>query len=339
MANDLMNGGAGAGAGAAGTSGAGGADGAAGTQGGQGLGSQQYGGSQGGQQYGGQSQYGQQGQNPWEADPRFRGKQPADIWKSYSELEKKLGGLPDLEKRVGEWERFGNAWKPYLERLGWDPNRLASIVEAAARGNQGAQQQLRDATQGAQGQQSQSSWLDAMTPESQEKWITQRVDQARAEGRQEMQQVAQTLVDYFNRFGDLALRAVEQKFAQLPENVRPKLAINDLLQEAVNIATNRYDPLEWAARIRTAEPQDAVEARIRADERAKVLAENKNSAMTTFAGSSGGAARTLRPRNSVAPQGPSGAMNGQGVPRVPESAAIASARDRFAGKWDQISQG
>ena len=283
----------------------------------------QFGGGQQSGQFNGQSTQGGAQALPWESDQRFRGKQAGDVWKSYTELEKKLGGLPEMEKALQQWQQFGNSWKPYLESVGWDPQRLAKALEAAA-----ARQQ---AAQGGQGGQPQMGWGDALTPEQQERWIGDRFTQFEQKSQQQMQQVATALVDYFNRFGDLAMRAIEQKFMQLPENIRPKIAINDLLQEAVNIATNRYDPLEWAAKIKTAEPQEAIEARIRADERAKVEAELKNRQLTTFSGSGTGSPRTMRPR------GPLGnAQAGQPAPRMSEANAISAGRERFVSKWNEI---
>ena len=285
-----------------------------------------------GQSSGGQGSFngagGAPGAMPWESDERFRGKGPEDVWKSYTEAQKKLGGLPDIEKKLGQWEQFGKAWEPYLQRVGYDPSRLAHMLEQAAH----AAQQRGQPQQAQQLMQQAQSWADAMTPESQEKWIDNRFTQASQQGQQQMQQVATALVDYFNRFGDLAMRAIEKKFDQLPENIRPKISVNDLLQEAVNIATNRYDPLEWAAKIRTAEPEETLRERIRTEERAKLEAENKNRSLTTFAGASTGAPRTLRPRNPVA-----AAQAGQGVPRVPEAEMIGRARDRFAEKWTDIA--
>lgn len=271
------------------------------------------------------------GSMPWESDERFRGKGPADVWKSYTELQKKAGGLPDLEKRVQEWEKFGQAWEPYLKHVGWDPNRLAQALERAAanarqQGNMQQANQLQN--------QADRAWADALTPESQEQWIGERMTKSEQKVMQHVQQVATQLVDYFNRFGDLALRAVEQKFGQLPENIRPKLAINDLLQEAVNIATNRYDPLEWAAKIRTAEPQDAVEARIRADERAKIEAELKNRQLTTFSGVGTGNPRSMKPRTAI-----NNPQTGQApVTRDNEAAQIGRARERFAANWSNLAQ-
>lgn len=275
----------------------------------------------GGQQYG--SGGGGAEAAPWESDERFRGKSAKDVWQSYTDLQKKIGGYGELEKRVGQWEAFGKAWEPHLKAVNYDPNRLAHALERAAG-------QAQRQGQPEQAQQLQA-WADALTPQDQEQWLTSRMQQVEQRQQQQLQQVSSALVDYFNRFGDLALRAVEQKFSQLPEAVRPKLAINDLLQEAVNIATNRYDPLEWAMRIKTAEPAEEMEKRIRADERAKAEAELKNRQLTTFSGSGSGAPRTMRPRTAV----PNG--QGQGPVRQSEAEAIGSARERFVGKWNEIA--
>ena len=268
---------------------------------------------------------------PWENDERFRGKGPADVWKSYTELQKKAGGLPAMESELQQWKQFGKSWEPYLQHVGWDPQRLAKALEQAA---QSARQQGRPGEAQQLQQQADQAWGDALTPESQEKWIGERMTRSEQKMSQELQKTSTALVDYFNRFGDLALRAIEQKFAQLPENIRPKLAINDLLQEAVNIASNRYDPLEWAAKIRTAEAPEAMEARIRADERTKAETEFKNRQLTTFAGAGNGVSRALRPR---APAAATQAAP-QGMPRTSEAEAIGRGRERFAANWNQMAQ-
>lgn len=312
------------------TGGQGGDAGTQGTSAGAGAGAIQGGQpSQGQGQYSGAGSAGGGGGMPWESDERFRGKGPEDVWKSYTELNKKLGTVPEMEKKLQSWEKFGQAWQPTLEKVGWDPQRLAQMLEQRA---QQARQQGHPQQANQLQQQANQAWADAMTPQDQEQWINGRMGTMQQQVRGEVQQVATALVDYFNRFGDLALRAIEQKFAQLPENIRPKLAINDLLQEAVNIATNRYDPLEWAAKIRTAEDPAALETRIRADERAKAEADYKNRSITTFSGSSTGAPRNLRPRAPQMTQG------NQMVPRASEAEQVGQARERFANKWNEIAQ-
>lgn len=280
-----------------------------------------------GDQWGAQSQSSAGGGNPWDTDDRFRGKSAADVWKSYGELQKKMGSVGEMEKALQQWQQFGSAWTPYLESVGYDPQRLAAALEAAARARQAgaSPQQQQQAAQRA-------AWGDAITPEQQEKWLGNQFSAYERRSQQNMQKVATALVDYVNRFGDLAVRAIEKKFAQLPEAVRPKIEINDLLQEAVNIANNRYDPLEWAAKIRTAESPEAMEARIRADERAKAEAELKNRQLTTFSGAGTGNPRTLRPRSNGAP-----AQTGMPAARTPEAQSMASARDRFVNKWSDIA--
>lgn len=247
----------------------------------------------------------------WDADEKFRGKGPDDVYRSYKELEKKLGGLPQMEEKLKKWESFGSAWDPILRQWdpimrqhGYDPQRVAQALEAASQraaqqGNPQAAAQL-----GQQAQQAQR-WADMIHPHEQEQWLDQfvtgKVTPLQQQFQQAMQQVVQEGASYINRYMDLALQAIEQKISN------PKLDIRDLLQEAVNIASGRYNPIQWAAKIKTAPSEQDVRAQIEKELREQIETEHRNKSMTTFVGPQGSGKTPLKPlprSNQEAPKSP-----------------------------------
>ena len=243
----------------------------------------------------GQAQQGQSGalgtQPAYQLPQKFQGKTAEDIARSYSELEKKLGRMPQMEQELQQWKQFGQTWDPYLRHFEYKPQALVQALQQAAQ-----RAQAQGNPQQAQQLQAQASkaYAELIDPREQEQWIKDHVqgqvtpvqEQMRG-GFQQMMQVGQ---DYINRYMDLALRAIQAKF----EN--PKLDLGQYLQEAVNYASGQYDPMDLARQRLTNRPEE-IEAQVRADERKRVMAEMQNQNMTTFVGA-GASARSLRPRGA-----------------------------------------
>lgn len=291
---------------------------------------------------GGQPQGGQPGGSGgaagWQMPEKWRNQPPDTIARAYEELEKKLGTqgneLGTIRQQMQEWQRWGpiiQQWSPIMQQVGYDPQRLAAALqqksqEAAARGDMRTAQATADAAQRA--------WADAMTPQEQEQWIQSYVGQQVAPVQQQFEeknrQMAEAFTQYVNRFGDLALRAVQHLFQSLPENVRPKVTISDLLQEGVNIAGQRYDPLDWAFKIKTAQSPDELREQIRKEEREKLEAERRNRESTAFVGAGGTSQgpRPLRPNGAPAQSSP--------VPR-PSNKGLSDAKAAFLKDWDKIA--
>lgn len=82
---------------------------------------------------------------PWEGDPRFKGKGAQDVWQSYTELQSKLGDYDTLKKQTQELDTLKpqlaayqdalQRWEQYrapLEKIGWDPTKLSSQPDAGS---------------------------------------------------------------------------------------------------------------------------------------------------------------------------------------------------------------
>lgn len=271
-------------------------------------------------------------QPSWAMPEKWRGKSSEDIARAYSELERKLGEHGNELGRYREYSQrasdFISKWDPILRQVGYDPQRMASVLEraaqaASARGDHQQAQQLHAQAQ----QQQERAWSDMVDPRDQEQWLRQYVG-TQTQGleqrltQQILRDVVPQILQYVNNYGDLALRAIDKKFGN------PQLDMSKLLQEAVNLASNRYDPLEFAAKQLTAESPQQIEARIRADERTRAEQEFKNRQLTTGVGvGATPVSRPLKaPRVSAAPT--SGAAT-----RANEAASLTAAKERFLQKF------
>ena len=265
----------------------------------------------------------------WAMPQKWQGKPPEEIARAYDELERKLGTqgqeLGSFRKYAEQANQFIEAFRPVLSKYEYNPQRLAQALEAqaqqaAASGQPGQAQQLHAAAQ--------RSWADLMSPHEQQQWIdsfvTDRVSRAQEAQAQQFQQGLAQMAQYVNTFGDLAIRAIEAKLAN------PALSLNTLLQEAVNEASGRYDPLTRAAQRLSAPTNEAMREQIRKEERAKLAAERKNQDLTTFVGANPTGKRPLMPP-------PEGATPTN--PAAPPSMAhaIASAKEKFVRNWDKIA--
>ena len=272
------------------------------------------------------------GAQPYQLNPKWQGKSVEDVARAYDELERKLGtqgsDYGKLKQQVEQWQRFGQGFDPILSQFGYSPQRLAQALQAASQraaqqGDQQGAQQLAA--------QAKKAWADVAydTPDKQEAWFREQMTGAVGPVQQQMQQGFQQIVsqgtEYINRYMDLALRAIQAKFDN------PNISIEQLLSQAVNIASGQYDPLAWSQKILTAESPDVLRERIVKEERAKWDQEQRNKAMTTFPGGAG-ASRPLRPSGA-------GQVAKPAVGRQPEHLQMASAKERFLNKMGTLMPG
>ena len=262
----------------------------------------------------------------WMMPDRWKGKSIEDVARAHQELETKFrerdGELGTLRKYAKDASGYIDAFRPHLERLGHNPQALAGLLEQAARSAQ-AQGQPQQAAQLHEA--AQRSWADLMTPHEQQQWIESfvggRLTQAQQMQEQWLRQAFGEVLQYVNNFGDQAMRAIEMKLAH------PTLKLTDLLRESVAEASGQIDPMERAVRRLTAEPEDTLRARIAKEEREKLLAEQRNAGMTTFAAGAGTGKRPLRPSTGAPKPEPTGTRT------------VAQAREQFLKNWDKIASG
>lgn len=273
------------------------------------------------------------GMGGWQMPERFRGKSADEIARAYGELEGAHGRANEQLGRMNgvlnQWKQTWNQWTPVLQRVNWEPSRLAQVLEGQAdaardRGDERGAQRLE--------RQAERVWHDLVDPREQSEYLDQRFTKHeegllnRIAQMVEAQQAA--TLKYINNYGGLSLRAIEKKLKN------PKLEIKALLEEATRLASGRvYDPLDHAERVLTSgDEQEAAFATRLKDERRKWEQESR-SGMTTHVGAGGGA----MPYRSGTLRGPLAPRDVPGRP--PPSSNGQTARtsyDRFADRLSQI---
>lgn len=251
---------------------------------------------------------------------------PEALETAYTEINSKFGSQGE---ELGKWRQYGeqasnwmNSWRPALERLNFDPNALATLLERQAQ-QYAAQGQTGAAAQSAAQAQQARSWADALTPQDQEAYIQRYVGDTYTEREKVLlQQLGSALQErdqYWNRFADYALQAMQA----VAKN--PQLDITTLLQSAVTAAKSaQSNPISAAVQQMTAPQQWQSWIKQHDDEQRKAWeADQANRALTTGA---------------VA----GGAPPSRGIYRIPETpgapaspAPITRERDAFAAAKDR----
>lgn len=251
----------------------------------------------------------------------LRGKDPVA---EYTKLERHLGELRNevgtLRSREADWQRYQQGWEPILSQFNYDPSALAGVLQEAARaaseqGDRAGAADLRSAAKQVRG------WGDAITTREQEQWIQEhvsgyvntQVEQLNSQYQQAFQAMLLGLVNYVNKYGDLTLRAIEEKLSN------PDLSLQDILGEAVRLSQSNYDPIKWAAASKTAPAKQAqAEKTLREKLRKEIEDEIRNQNLTTGVGAGAPAPRPLRGAPKTI------------EPRTPEGFSLERARESVA---------
>lgn len=229
------------------------------------------------------------GSDGWSMPEKWQGKSAEEIARAYGDLEREHGRMSDqygkMSETVNQWREVWNQWDPVLSKFEYAPAAAVQLMEEAQRlraeGDRvGARQAEREAGNVMR------QWSEVVDPREQAQWLDQRFGamQQQLGGmlQNAMTEFSQAIGKYVNNYGNLATRAMSMKIAD------PSLDINKLIEEAANISSGKYDPLDWAARIM--QQPKALEKMIAdkiAEERVK-WDEERNAQMTTFAGAGGG---------------------------------------------------